>query len=104
MVKLAVIGDRDSIKGFAALGLEIFICEDESYAESIFKNAVDAGYGVIFITENLAEVLAKQIEKTDKMLSPSVVPIPSVNRNNGIGFKRLSAAVEKAVGSDIIFK
>ena len=34
---------------------------------------------------------------------PAVIPIPGVRGNTGIGTKRLSSFVEKAVGSDIIF-
>ncbi len=103
MVKLAVIGDSESIKGFACLGLDIFVCENDADADDVFKEVLGRGYGVIFITEHLAEVTYKQIQKTDTMHSVSVVPIPAVNYNNGIGISRLSAAVEKAVGSDIIF-
>ena len=103
MVKIAVLGDSESIKGFAALGLHTFICENDDVADDIFKSIAQGGYGVIFVTEYLCQVLAKEIEKTDKLPSISVVPIPAVSRNNGIGVARLKAAVEKAVGSDIIF-
>lgn len=103
MVKIAVLGDTESIKGFAAVGLDIFPCDNDSDAQSVFKRAVDAGYGIIYITEHLAGLLTKEIEKTDERLSPSVVPIPGATGNNGIGISRLKASVEKAVGSDIIF-
>ena len=103
MVKIAVMGDSESIKGFAALGLEIFICEDDDYADDLFKKISDGGYGVIFITEHLCEVLKRYIEKTDKKINVNVVPIKGISRNNGIGIDRLKSAVEKAVGSDIIF-
>lgn len=103
MIKIAVIGDTESIKGFASVGLDIFPCDREDEASALFKKIENAGYGVIYITEQLAELLKKEIEKTDKQLSPSVVPIPGVSRNNGIGTALLKAAVEKAVGSDIIF-
>lgn len=103
MVKIAVIGDTESIKGFAAVGLDIFPCDRDAQATSIFKRVVDAGYGIIYITEHLSSLLTKEIEKTDERLSPSVVPIPGADGNTGIGTARLKAAVEKAVGSDIIF-
>lgn len=102
MVKIAVIGDRESVKGFAALGLTVFSCEDNN-AKEIFKGAVDESYGIIYITEHLAEILSEEIKKIEKNISPSVVAIPGLMGNNGIGIKSLKAAVEKAVGSDIIF-
>lgn len=103
MAKICVLGDSESIKGFAALGLEVFICEDQNTAENVFKKVSSEGYGVIYITEKLCQVLEKDIEKTDRQIGVNVVPIPGVTGNNGIGIARLKAAVEKAVGSDIIF-
>lgn len=103
MVKIAVMGDSESIKGFAALGLNIFVCEDNDTAIECFKKISSEGYGLIYITEYLCEVLSRQIEKADKNLNLNIVPIPGVSQNNGIGVKRLKMAVEKAVGSDIIF-
>lgn len=103
MVKIAVIGDTESIKGFAAVGLDIFPCDDENGAPEKFKRIVDSGYGVIYVTERLASILTKEIAAADSKLTPAVVPIPGVLGNTGIGTARLKSAVEKAVGSDIIF-
>lgn len=103
MIKIAVFGDRESIKGFAAVGLDIFPCERDEDAPALFKRVVDADYGVIYITEHYASLLSRELEKCDSRLSPSVVPIPGAAGNTGIGTARLKAAVEKAVGSDIIF-
>lgn len=102
MVKIAVIGDRESVKGFACLGLSVFTCE-EGQAKSVFEKTVNEGFGIIYITENLAKLLSEEIKETDKNKSPSVVAIPGLVGNNGIGVNSLKAAVEKAVGSDIIF-
>ena len=103
MVKIAVLGDTESIKGFAAVGLDIYPCDREENAEELFSKIVSAEYGVIFVTERLVPILKRQIDKTDKQLTPSVVPIIGVSGNNGAGTAALKAAVEKAVGSDIIF-
>ena len=103
MVKIAVLGDTASVKGFAAVGLEIYPCDNEADAEAEFAKILNADYGIVYVTERLIPYLQKQIAKTDKQLSPSVVPIPGVAGNNGTGTAALKAAVEKAVGSDIIF-
>ncbi len=103
MVKIAVLGDTESIKGFAAVGLDIYPCDRDSDAEEIFARLISAGYGVIYLTERLVPQLERQIERVNKQLSPSVVPIIGVSGNNGAGTAALKAAVEKAVGSDIIF-
>lgn len=103
MVKIAVLGDTESIKGFAAVGLDVFPCDDTENAERLFSKITSLDYGVIYVTEHFYTALERQIKKTDRQLFPSVVPIPGVSGNNGCGIKSLSAAVEKAVGSDIIF-
>lgn len=103
MVKIAVFGERESIKGFAAVGLDIFTCDRDEDAAAQFKKITDAGYGVIYITEHFASLLNREIEKLDQKLTPSIVPIPGASNNTGIGVARLKSAVEKAVGSDIVF-
>ena len=103
MVKIAVLGDTESIKGFAAVGLDIYPCDNDTESTAEFKKIVNAGYGVIFVTERLVPFLQKEIEKVNRQLSPSVVPITGVSGNNGSGVAALKGAVEKAVGSDIIF-
>ncbi len=104
MVKVAVLGDTESVKGFAAVGLSIFSCDDPAQAVPTFRNLVANGqYGVIFITEELAVPLEREIKKLENAMLPAVIPIPGVKGNTGIGVQRLRDAVERAVGSDIIF-
>lgn len=103
MVKIAVLGDTESIKGFAAVGLDIYPCDTDAESAAELKKIVNAGYGVIFVTERLVPFLQKEIERVNRQLSPSVVPITGVSCNNGSGVAALKCAVEKAVGSDIIF-
>lgn len=103
MVKIAFFGDIESIKGYAAVGINIIPCEDENHAAVQFKDIINGDYGVVFITEELAGKLSEEIDKLDEKFLPAVIPLPGVKNNNGIGIKRLKASVEKAVGSDIIF-
>ena len=62
MVKIAVLGDTESIKGFAAVGLDIYPCDRDNDSPEEFKKIVSAGYGVIFVTERLVPFLEKEIE------------------------------------------
>lgn len=104
MIRIAVLGDKDSIKGFGAVGLDIFPCYDQQSAHTAFKKITGSGnYGVLFITEEYAALLKKEISAFDGEFSPAVIPIPGIKGNNGIGVERLRESVEKAVGSDIIF-
>lgn len=103
MVKIAFFGDRESIKGYAAVGINIFPCDDIQRAAEQFKDLCSGDYGIIYITEELAAELSEEIARLDERFLPAVIPLPGVKNNNGIGIDRLKASVEKAVGSDIIF-
>lgn len=103
MVKIAFMGDSESIKGYAAVGINIFPCSGVKEAEDCFKALCNGDYGIIYITEELAQELSEEIAKYDEKFMPAIIPLPGVKNNNGIGISRLKASVEKAVGSDIIF-
>ena len=51
MYKVAVVGDYDSIYGFAALGLETFPVSDVKETEKVFLELASGSYAVIYITE-----------------------------------------------------
>ena len=103
MYKVAVLGEQDSIYGFAALGLDIFPASDRENAKKCFEQLCGGNYAVIFVTEKCAAMLSNEIAKYDEASVPAVIPIPGVSGNTGEGMARVKLAVEKAVGSDIIF-
>lgn len=103
MYRVAVIGDKESIYGFAALGLDVFFVDSHDDAESIFKKITQSNYAVIYITEQLAAVLSDEIAKFSYKPSPAVIQIPGVWGNTGKGMNDVRKSVEKAVGSDIVF-
>lgn len=102
MYKIAVVGDKDSIYGFACLGLGIFPCDDEESAAATVKELAKGGYGVIYITEELFEKIGDLVDHYRDMSLPAIIPIPGVKGNTGVGMRNVSVSVEKAVGSDII--
>ena len=102
--RVAVIGDSESIKGFAAVGFDIYECQDEHTAATTLKKLIDGSeYAIVFVTEQFFVGLEKERSKIAQSLTPAVVPLPSVTTSDGVGMARLSSFVEKAVGSDIIF-
>ena len=103
MYRVAVIGDKESIYGFAALGLDVFFVAYADEAEPVFKKLTQSDYAVIYITEQLAEILSDEIAKFSYKPSPAIIQIPGVTGNTGKGMADVKKSVEKAVGSDIIF-
>ena len=103
MYKIAVIGDYDSIYGFAALGLDIFPVEDEQEAARTIHALAADKYGIIYVTEKLAENIGHEIEKYRQQVTPAVILIPGISGNTGKGIDEIKKSVEQAVGSDILF-
>ena len=103
MYKIAVLGDRDSIYGFAALGLDTYPVNNEEEAAGKLKSLAEGQYAVIYITEALQAKLETEIERYRTKKLPAVIPIPGVSGNTGMGMLSVKKSVEQAVGSDIIF-
>ncbi len=103
MYKIAVMGDRDSIYGFAALGLETFSVADKDEGAKLIKKLAYGDYAVIYITEALASLLEDEIEELSSQPLPAIILIPGVSGNTGKGILSVKKSVERAVGSDIIF-
>lgn len=103
MYKVAVLGDRDSIYGFAALGLDTYPVEEKEEAAKLLKTLADGTYAVIYITEYLQAQLETEIDSYISSYFPAIIPIPGVSGNTGMGMHYVKKSVERAVGSDIIF-
>ena len=103
MYKVAVMGDRDSIYGFAAIGLDTYEVTDTEEAAKLLKKLAESQYAVIYITESLQSGLESEIDKYMSERLPAIIPIPGVSGNTGMGMRNVKKSVERAVGSDIIF-
>lgn len=103
MYKIAVIGDYDSIYGFAALGLDTFPVESPGEGREKFTRLTGGEYAVIYITEQLALQLQHEVEKFKGELLPAIIQIPGISGNTGAGISGVKKSVETAVGSDILF-
>ncbi|MEJ8751857.1 V-type ATP synthase subunit F [Lagierella sp. ICN-221743] len=102
MHKVAVVGDRDSVLGFRALGVNVFTTIEADETRRIVDKLAKDGYGVIFITEQLANLIPETIERYNNEVVPAVILIPSNQGTLGIGMDRINKNVEKAVGSNIL--
>ena len=103
MYKAAVMGDYDSIYGFATLGLDIFPITGEEEPGRLLRRLAESEYGVIYITEALAARIKTDIDRFAGQVMPVIVQIPGVSGNTGAGIRGVKKTVEQAVGSDILF-
>ena len=104
MYKVAVMGDRDSIYGFFSVGLDVIPAEENDSAGRKLHALAEGGYAVIYVTERLYKFLEAEISEYRHSLLPAIIPIPGAAGNSGIGVEMIKKSVERAVGSDILFK
>ncbi|NRZ98114.1 V/A-type H+-transporting ATPase subunit F [Clostridium tetanomorphum] len=102
MYKIGVVGDKDSVLAFKAIGVDVFPVTDIEEARKTVDTMAANKYGVIFITEQVAKDLEETIERYNREILPAIILIPSNQGSLNIGMKRISDNVEKAVGVNIL--
>lgn len=111
---IAIVGNKETILGFKALGLDTFDANTPEEAakvlfelksatiESEEKGEPRAKYAIIFVTEDLAIKISKEdYKKLSGSALPAIIPVPGSTGAKGYGIHRIGKMVEQAVGSDI---
>jgi len=104
MFKIGVLGGRETVMGFKALGLTVFPVESAEEARQTLRriSRPEEEYAIIYVEENLAQALDHEIAKLKDNVTPAVILIPGRDGSLGLGQSALRAAVERAVGSNIL--
>jgi V/A-type H+-transporting ATPase subunit F len=104
MHKIAVIGGRETVMGFKALGLEAVSVENAAEGLAALKKLTreSTDYAIIYIEENLAAELEHEIARYKDSPTPAIILIPGREGSLGLGQSALKAAVERAVGRNIL--
>ena len=100
--KIAVIGDKDLILAFNAIGMDVFSADTQEEAEKLVRKLAK-DYAIIFITEDLAQQIDQLLMKYKTKAYPAIIPIPSSQGATGYGMQGIKKDVEKAIGTDILF-
>lgn len=102
MLKVAVIGDRESVSGFKAIGMETFFADSKKDSPSLLKSLCESqNFAVIFITEEYGEICKEIIRRYEDKTVPAIILIPGTRNNTGEGMNAVNLSVEKAVGSQL---
>lgn len=101
---VAVIGDKDSILCFRAIGILTFPVSESKEARAVVRRLLQDQVSVIFITEKIAEGIMDLVDELATRSLPSVVLIPNNQGSLGLGMERIRQTVIKAVGADIFGK
>ncbi|MGI5970350.1 MAG: V-type ATP synthase subunit F [Oscillospiraceae bacterium] len=102
MYKIAVLGDRESVIGFKALGLDVFPTEDAEAAKETLHRLARSNYAIIYMTEQLSVKLTQDIARYKDSVTPAIILIPGKEGSLSLGQKALKSSVERAVGADIL--
>lgn len=104
MLKIAVIGGAETVIGFKALGLEACPVANADEARDALRRLTreSEDYAIIYLEENLAADLQRDIDRYKDSPKPAIILIPGREGSLGLGQSALKAAVERAVGSDIL--
>ncbi|MBC8499011.1 MAG: V-type ATP synthase subunit F [Candidatus Atribacteria bacterium] len=104
MYKIALIGNRDTIIGFKLLGVSLFPLTEMEEAVELLTKLVKEEYAVIFVTEDIAGQILEKIEILQKTSFACITIIPCKSEKKYLGLKILRKNIEKAIGTDILFR
>ncbi len=99
--KMAILGEGDSVLAFKAGGIDAYYASDRDEAKELLRKLAKE-YGVIFITESLAESMDDLLKKFNAEPYPVIIPLPS-DEGDGYAQAKLKERMEKALGVDILF-
>ena len=80
MYKGAVVGDRDSVSAFSALGFDVFEADDDKTASKMLRE-LSSDYAIIYVTEKVASFCEKEIENMKDNITPAVILVPGATGN-----------------------
>lgn len=98
---IAVIGKKDSILAFRAVGCDIYGVGSAQKARSALNKAISL-YKVILITDDYAPFVEDIIKDTYIAAYPVVLVIPSGTEKSDYALKKISNSVEQALGVNIL--
>ena len=72
MYRIGVIGDRDSVLGFQALGLEVCPVENAEEARQALHRMAKENFAILYLTEQLSAQLQPEIARYQDALTPAI--------------------------------
>lgn len=103
MHRIAVVGEKDTIYGFATLGFEIFSAKNSVEAKEIVRRLMNENFAIIYLSESIIADFFDELSALSANSLVSIVPIPGLAEKTNLGMENLRNTVIKAVGTDILF-
>jgi V/A-type H+-transporting ATPase subunit F len=103
MSKVVIIGDKDSIMGFLALGMDIFPAYNADEVKKTIHRLAEIDYAIIYITEQASLMAKDSIAKYKDFELPAIIVIPGIGGSMGLGMNEVRESAKRAIGADILF-
>jgi V/A-type H+/Na+-transporting ATPase subunit F len=103
MSKVGIVGDKDSILGFLALGIDIFPAYNADEVKKTIHKLAEKDYAIIYITEQASLMASESIAKYKDFELPAIIVIPGVGGSMGLGMNEVRESAKRAIGADILF-
>ncbi|MDD3395431.1 MAG: V-type ATP synthase subunit F [Clostridia bacterium] len=103
MSKVGIIGDKDSVLGFLALGIDIFPAYNADEVKKTIHKLAEKDYAIIYITEQASLMAKDSIAKYKDFELPAIIVIPGVGGSMGLGMNEVRESAKRAIGADILF-
>ena len=102
--KIAILGSPNAVLGFKALGVIAFPIATKEEGKKSLNTIKQGQYAILLVTEDWARELFEELDEIRQLTLPAVSVLPSQSGSQGLGEQELRKTVERAVGSDILFK
>ena len=103
MSKVGIIGDKDSIMGFLALGIDIFPAYTPEEIKKTIHSLAEKEYAIIYITEQASLHAGESLAKYKDFELPAIIVIPGIGGSMGLGMNEVRESAKRAIGADILF-
>jgi vacuolar-type H+-ATPase subunit F/Vma7 len=103
--KVAVLGDRDFVMPFSALGVDTFeVGDDGSQIAETAKQILQEKYALVVVAENKAPAAKEIFARVKKLPLPSIVVVPFTTQSTGFATEELGQEMKMATGINILNK
>ncbi len=103
MSKVGIIGDKDTVMGFLALGIDIFPAYSAEEIKKTIHKLAEKEYAIIYITEEASLKAKENLAKYKDMELPAIIVIPGIGGSMGLGMNEVRESAKRAIGADILF-
>ena len=104
MYKIGVMGGRETVMGFKALGLDVFPVDNADEARHTLRRITsgESEYAILYLEDNRSAALSRENDRIKASTAPAQFLHPGRDGTLGLGQSALRSAVERAVGSNIL--